>query len=1026
MRKTTTSLKLQFERLDYQDQAVQSVCDVFKDLPFRAQKGFTQANPELFWDDPDEGKSIKSSRDPELFNGLLLKQLARNLNAVRQANGVDEGELSLSTHLTLDVLMETGTGKTFTFIETIYRLNKLYGLSKFLILAPSTAIRQGTLKNLQITREFFSKIEGYRQLSVFEYTPENVFRFANTSSENIAVMISTYQAFNKASNVIHKKAVEQGLPGINGTKATSYMQAIAALRPVIIIDEPHRFEGKNTAQNIEKFKPLFTLRFGATFKEDANKPTYKNLIYTLDSVTAFKKGLVKSITVDTIGNEQVDAHSLVLKEVKGAKQADYVAHILYKDIASKSQQIGLIKGDNLGEKTGIAYLTGYVVELISKSEVVFTNGFSLPLGEDNASSYGMLLDEIQSEIIRQTVQTHFEREGRLFDFGIKALTLFFIDSVSKYLLDSGEPGVLVQKFEKIYAEQLEQVLAKPDLSPEYRHYLMRTQNEINKVHQGYFAKSNKDKDLQNEIDLILNKKEALLSFDTDLRFIFSMWALQEGWDNPNIFTLCKLAPSNSKITKLQQIGRGLRLAVNQKGQRITAEHDEFDFINELNVIVPSTEGDFVKSIQDEIAAKSLAIREMVFDANLLVEQKVVPSTRQADAVIDILEELNLVKLDDDDKAHIVANKTQFKSAWNGLLTAVDEHKKIKEFDAKALASFFNDVFMTETKVRAKDKSRTAPKVIKINADKYHQHFKMLWDNLNRDAQLRFDLDSDDFIAVVSKVIASEFKVGQIQIQTIRHQAVETGVAEVTSTYKALDYHAVFNLYEFLRALANATQLSFKTVAAILKAMSKDQFAMIARNENQALTQLKAIILRELYALIVNKISYDIKEIRAKATSLTHTDGQVLNFINKGSCGRDDFDLSNLPTISQKSLYDESFIEVDSEIEELTIAQSTDNSITVFAKLPKVKIPVPNGTYNPDFGYVVNQSGKKTLYLVVETKGYDLESSIPTDELIKINSARAFFRDLKALDNGLEVHYKTKINNQQLIDLIAEIQQAPLD
>lgn len=1010
-----TALKLQFERLDYQDQAVQSVCDVFKDLPFRPQSGFTQANPMLFWDDPEAGKAIKQSRDAEYKNHLLLKQLERNLNAVRTANGVDEGELSLSTRLTLDVLMETGTGKTFTFIESIYRLNQLYGLSKFLILVPSTAIRQGTLKNLQITREFFSKIEGYRPLSVFEYTPENVFRFANASGENIAVMISTYQAFNKASNVIHKKAVEQGLPGING-RATSYMQAIAALRPVIIIDEPHRFEGKNTAQNIDKFQPLFTLRFGATFKNDA----FQNLIYTLDSVTAFKKGLVKSITVDTIGNEQVDAHSLVLKEVKGAKQADYVAQILYKDIASKTQQAGLKKGDNLGEKTAIDYLNGYVVELISKSEVVFTNGFSLPLGEDNASSYGMLLDEIQTEIIRQTVQTHFEREGRLFDLGIKALTLFFIDSVSKYLLDSGEPGVLVQKFEKIYAEQLAFVLAKDDLSPAYRAYLERTHNEVGKVHQGYFAKSNKDKDLQDEIDLILNQKEKLLSFDTDLRFIFSMWALQEGWDNPNIFTLCKLAPSTSKITKLQQIGRGLRLAVDQTGQRITTEHDEFDFVNELNVIVPSTEGDFVKAIQDEIAAKSLAIREMVFDANLLVAQKVVPSTRQADAVIDVLEDLDLVALDDNDKAHIVANKTQFKAAWQGILTAVAEHKKVKEFDAKALADFFNDVFMTETKVRAKDKTRKAPKVIKVNSDKFNQHFKTLWDNLNRDAQLKFDLDSDDFIAVVNKAIAAEFKVGQIQIQTTRHQAVESGVAEVTSTYKALDYQAVFNLYEFVRALANATQLSFKTVAAILKAMPQAQFAMIARNENQALAQLKAIIMREMYALIVNKISYDIKEIRAKATSLTHADGSVLDFINKGSCGRDDFDISALPTVCQKSLYDETFIEVDSEIEELTIAQSTDTSITVFAKLPKVKIPVPNGTYNPDFGYVVNQSGKKTLYMVVETKGYDLEGEISPNEAIKINAAQAFFRDLKALDNGLEIHYKTKINNQELVDLLAEI------
>lgn len=1021
MNKQPPSLKLQFERLAYQEQAVQSVCDVFNEINFRPEKGFDQANPLLFWHDPDEGKAIKRSRDAEFFNGPLLKQLGRNLNAVRAANGVDEGELTLSTKLTLDVLMETGTGKTFTFIESIYRLNKLYGLSKFLILVPSTAIRQGTLKNLQITKEFFAKIEGYRQLSVFEYTPENVFRFANTSSNSISVMISTYQAFNKASNVIHKKAVEQGLPGINGTKATSYMQAIAALRPVIIIDEPHRFEGKNTAENIDKFNPLFTLRFGATFKNDV----FQNLIYTLDSVTAFRKSLVKSITVDTIGNEQIDAHSLVLTSVKGAKQADYSAQILYKDIAGKSQQVSLIKGDNLGEKTGIDYLTGYVVEMMSKSEVVFTNGFSLPLGEDNASSYGVLLDEIQTEIMRQTIQTHFEREGKLFDLGIKSLTLFFIDSVGKYRLDSGEAGVLVQKFEKSYAEQLALVLAKDDLSPAYRAYLERTQYDIAKVHQGYFAKSNKDKDLAAEIDLILNQKEKLLSFDTDLRFIFSMWALQEGWDNPNIFTLCKLAPSNSKITKLQQIGRGLRLAVNQQGVRITSAHEQFDRINELNVIVPSTEGDFVKSIQDEIAAKSLAIRDRVFDANLLITQRVVTTTRQADAVIDILDELQLVQLDDNDKAHIMASKSQFKAAWTQILKLATSHKKIRDLDTKALADFFNDIFMTETKIRAKSNAEKQAKTIKVNANKFNQHFKTLWDNLNRDAELVFDLDSDAFIQIVNRAIITEFMVGKIHIQTTRHKGVESGVAEVTSTYQSLNYQSVFNLYEFVKALANATQLSFKTIASILKAMPETQFSMIALNENVALTQLKALILRELYAHIINKISYNIKEIRPKTTSLTNAQGVVYDIINKGSCGKEDFEIAHLPTVRQKSLYDEDFIEVDSDIEEITITQSTDKSITVFAKLPKINIPVPNGQYNPDFGYVIEQDGRKTLYLVVETKGYDTEVEISTAEQLKMAAAKAFFRDLQALTDDIKIHYRSKINNQQLVDLLAEIQQVPI-
>lgn len=993
-------LKLQFEKLDYQEQAVSSVCDVFKDVPFVTAK-YPEINPSF-----------------TLSSTNTRNQLQANIKAVREQNDVQEGEVKVAHQLTLDVLMETGTGKTFTFIETIYRLNQLYGLNKFLILVPSTAIRQGTVKNLNITKEFFQK-NYEKNLTVFSYTPETVFRFCHASSEHISVMIATYQSFNKTSNVIHKKAVEQGLIG----KSTSYIEAIAALRPVMIIDEPHRFEGKKTSENIDKFRPLFTVRLGATFKENARKQKYQNLLYTLDSITAFKKGLVKSITVDTIGSEQVDAHSLALLDVKGTKQANYEAKIHYKDIAGKNQTLVLKKGDNLGAASQIDYLSGYVVEKLTKSEIIFTNGFSLPLGAENATSYGVLLDAIQTEIIRQTIQTHFEREEALFVQGIKSLTLFFIDSVSKYLLDSGEPGELAKKFEQLYQEELSKVLAQSEIDAKYRLYLERSENNISKVHQGYFAKSNKDKDLEAEIDLILNKKEELLSFDTDLRFIFSMWALQEGWDNPNIFTLCKLAPSNSKITKLQQIGRGLRLAVNQNGQRIAAEHEAFEQINELNVIVPSTEGNFVESIQNEIAQNSLNMQGMIFEADLLIDLEIAPNIRQAQAVVDVLEDLEIIELDEDDKAHIVVDKTAFTKKWSEIVNEIEAHKRIKEPNLKALNEFFKEVFIADSKVKSKTKSKRSPKLITVNATKFNKYFKTLWDNLNRDAELKYDLNSDDFIKVVNAVIVKEFKVKEIQIKTTRQKHVENAVQEdITSDYTAVQYHSVFSLYEFVKSLANATRLSHQTIATILKNMSTEQFAMIANNENQALLDLKAIILRELYALIVNKISYDIKEIQVKETSLTRAEGIVKDWINKGACGRMEFDISGKKTLLEKSLYDESFIEIDSDIEGITIDQSTDRSITVFAKLPKIAIPVPNGTYNPDFGYVVEGKEGKSLYLVVETKGYDTEAEIPDPEKIKIAAAKKFFEALKAKETGIAINYKTKINNQELVDLLGEVQK----
>jgi type III restriction enzyme len=287
------------------------------------------------------------------------------------------------------------------------------------------------------------------------------------------------------------------------------MQAIGHLRPVIIIDEPHRFEGKQTAKYLKEFNALFTLRFGATFKGDE----YKNLIYTLDSVDAFSRGLVKAITVDTVGNENVDNHTIGLKDVKGASQKEYIAKIEYKDINSKPKLTELKHGENLGEKVGIEYLTSYVVEKITKSEVIFTNGISILLGE--SESYGVLLDEMQKVIVDTAIKNHFEREEELFKLNIKSLCLFFIDRVDKYLTDEGINGKLALLFETLYLKNLEQVLKRDNLDEDYKKYLLKTKDSVKEVHSGYFAKSKKEGDEAEAIELILNKKEELLSFDSN-------------------------------------------------------------------------------------------------------------------------------------------------------------------------------------------------------------------------------------------------------------------------------------------------------------------------------------------------------------------------------------------------------------------------------------------------------------------------------------------------------------------------------
>ncbi|PNV83489.1 MAG: type III restriction-modification system endonuclease [Sulfurimonas sp.] len=977
-------LKLKFQRLDYQKQAVESICGVFKNIPI--QHSFqSEANPAF---DLESTKHILTS----------------NIEEQRASNGVDIGEVLIDDALNIDVLMETGTGKTFTYIETIYRLYKEYKLSKFIVLVPSNAIRQGAVKNLDITKEFFQKEYG-KTISIFDYSDKTILNYINNSNQNISVLISTYQSFNKETNTINKNSVEKILIG----KAKSYMGALAELRPVVIIDEPHRFEGKKTAEYLTKFNPLFTIRFGATFK---NKE-YKNLLYILDSHTAFKNGLVKSITVETIGNESIDAHTLRLTDVIGSKASDYKASISYKDIHSKNKTVKLSAGDNLGSKAEIEYLSGYVVEKITKKEVLFTNGFTLPIQED--ASYGMLLDNIQNSIIEQTIETHFEREEILHKMGIKALSLFFIDSVNKYLLDDGSAGTLAKRFEELYAKKLTEILANDKLDEAYRKYLMRSKNNVSKIHKGYFAKSNKDKEQEASIKLILEDKERLLSFDTDLRFIFSMWALQEGWDNPNVFTLCKLAPSNSEISKLQQIGRGLRLAVDQEGNRITQEHEYFDFVNELNVIVPSTEGDFVESIQNEIQANSIKKFSRKIDDKLLEELGITSNTRTANKLLDLLSEYGIVNLDDETgEAELIASSNEYFASIQKIMSGANA---IKGVEADKLKNYLDDYYMSKNKVKTKRKD--TKQSISINQEHYSK-FKLLWENLNRDAIIKYDVDTEVLISDIVAKVNENFIIKEQEIIISTHKRVEDANAnEMTTKRKSVAYHSVFTIYEFIKELANGTKLSYQTIAIILQTIKPEKFAMLAKNENLALFRLKEICLNSLYEVLLNKISYEIKEIRAKKTTLTDNKGNALDSILAGSCGVEAYPIKN-SVVRAKSLYGEDYMEVDSGIEKTTIDESSLDEITVFAKLPKVKIPTPNGTYNPDFGYVIKRDGKQELYMVVETKGYDDFEQIGDSEKLKIKSAEKFFQTLR--DKGVNIHYETKLNNKQLADILGEIEK----
>ena len=976
-------LKIKFDRLDYQELAVNSISDVFKNIAFKTNDN-KKSNPSF---DLQASKSI----------------LVNNITKVREINKVDIGDISIKDELVIDTLMETGTGKTFTFLESIYRLNRDYGLCKFIILVPSNPIRQGTIKNINITKEFFTKEYG-KQISVYNYSEKTVLNYINASSQNISVLVSTYQSFNKATNSINKNKIEQTLIG----RSRSYMQAIGHLRPVIIIDEPHRFEGKQTAKYLKEFNALFTLRFGATFKGDE----YKNLIYTLDSVDAFSRGLVKAITVDTVGNENVDNHTIGLKDVKGASQKEYIAKIEYKDINSKPKLTELKHGENLGEKVGIEYLTSYVAEKITKNEVIFTNGISILLGE--SESYGVLLDEMQKVIVDTAIKNHFEREEELFKLNIKSLCLFFIDRVDKYLTDEGINGKLALLFETLYLKNLEQILKKDNLDEDYKKYLLKTKDSVKEVHSGYFAKSKKEGDEAEAIELILNKKEELLSFDSDLRFIFSQWALQEGWDNPNVMTLCKLAPSNSKISKLQQIGRGLRLAVNQDGKRITKDDSNFDFVNELFVVIPSTEENFVTSIQKEISENSIKQVSKLFNEDIMVENHIATTSRTAVKLLDKLDEIGFISIDENDMSEIIISKEDYSTRSKEL-----ESLDIKGCDNSKLKEYFDSFFKTTNRIKAKDRSDKKEKgKIKIHKENF-QKFKTLWDNLNYDAVVKYDIDSDVLIETAIKKIDENFMISGQDIIIKRDKNIEDKDKHDSEKETiSVETHSIFTLYEFVKALSNSTKLSMQTVAKVLHGIKKQKFDLIAQNENLALKKIEEQLVSSIYEVIINKISYDLKEIKTCNTSLTDNNGNLKEFIPEGSLGVETYKIKS-KNIRELSIYDEDFMEVDSNIEKLTIDESSDKRIKVFGKLPKVNIPTAHGRhYNPDFGYVIESKEDKELYFVVESKGYDKFDDISTKEKLQIKSAEAFFKKLREL--GINVEYQTKLNSLDLSQLISEI------
>ncbi|GAA7338200.1 type III restriction-modification system endonuclease [Helicobacter pylori] len=964
-------MKIKFKRLDYQEQCRDQILGVFKGIYFR--------EPE------NDAQRISN---PVFEIGVVKDLLLENIENLRSEQKITQGSVGIEKSLNCDILMETGTGKTFCFLECVYALHKNYRLSKFIVLAPSNAIKLGVLKSIEITREFFKS-----EYSAHLESYEEIRSFILASNHKCCVLVMTFSAFNKEKNNINKTCLEN-INLFNGAK--SYMQALASMHPVVIMDEPHRFLGDKTKKYLEQLNALVTLRFGATFKDD-----YKNLIYALDSKKAFDCALVKSISVASVGESQ--EYFLELKGVE--KRNEYEAAINYTNLEKKTQSVKVKKHDNLGVLTQISALEDYIVENITKTEVRFLNGFNLLL--DQKEPFSHLLEGDQEMMLKEAIKSHFEREEGLFKKGIKALCMVFISGVNSYLSENEKPAKLALLFEKLYQQKLEEVLKKP-LDENYRAYLERTKDNIQKAHGGYFAKSNKDGDEAQVIALILKEKEKLLSFDSDLRFIFSQWALQEGWDNPNVMTICKLAPSSSNITKLQQIGRGLRLAVNDKGERITKEHADFDFVNELVVIVPQVEGDFVGAIQQEISEHSLI--KQAFSAEELEKSGVVKKGYYG-VLLETLEGLGFGEKTDDENFKLTLNQNEFLKKEPELERLKDE----KYLDLEKLKDFLKDRLVGHFRVRNKNERKTER--IKINKENFKK-FETLWAGLNHQARIAYAIDSESLIDEIVKNINSSFKVSSKSVSVTTHQKVETMGNNAKTEIFERESACVWSLHEFISALSNKVKLSFKSVAKVLEKIDENKFNEIKKNEQEGLKRLEDLFFEIIYQNIKDKISYQMRETtikNRKNDAFYDEKGEIREFLD-GNLGVDKYEIKN-SSAQEKCLY-ENFMQVESEIEKDTIEESNDTKIIVFGKLPRVKIPVGlNQTYSPDFGYVVENNDKKVL-LVVETKGVEHENELREEEKHKISTAKKFFEALKK--QGVNIEYKTKMNKDQLSALVNEV------
>ena len=991
-------MKFRFKIQQYQTDAVESTVDVFAGQP-------SQGNATYRRDLGKRGKEYQIRMDErELETGyrnqevwLNASELLENIHKIQDRNNIKRSE-ALSRGLgacSLDIEMETGTGKTYVYIKTMFEMNKRYGWSKFIVVVPSIAIREGVAKSFGMLEDHFMEYYG-KKARWFIYNSANLQQLDSFSSDaGLNVMIINTQAFaasmkeggrSKESRIIYSQRDEFG--------SRRPIDVIAANHPIIIMDEPQKMEGEVTQTALAKFQPLFMLNYSATHK------TRHNTVYALDALDAYNMKLVKKIQVKgfEIKNLRGLSSYLYLDSIVLSKNRPPMARIDLEintpsGIKRKAHTFGV--GDKLISESGLAQYDGFDISEIDPyaNSVTFLNGITLHKGEVFGDTTELAMQRVQ---IRETIMSHFEKESELFARGIKTLSLFFVDEVAKYKSYDAEGHEVKEIFAQIFEEEYTNILNErlSLFDSDYQQYLRRF--NVGDIHRGYFSIDKKGRSVDSEVkrgkdisddisayDLILKNKERLLSFDEPTRFIFSHSALREGWDNPNVFQICTLRHSNSAVAKRQEVGRGLRLCVDRNGVRMDFEtlgenvHD----LNRLTVIANESYSSFVDALQretKEVLRERPTKADVAYFTGMFVlcdGEKHAITKEEATAIRSYLWENDYI----DDKDQITE---QYKSDLENNTLAPMSRKlaPMAEGIQMLIRALYDEA--TQDAVSKMFENGNKPNVQnnRLNENFNKKEFQALWNEINHKYAYTVHYDSNELIDHAIESINAKLHVNQLRYVVVSgEQQTVDAFDETSSTSKTLNTLSTSSVaYDLVGEIARGATLTRRSVVKILNGLTPSKLAMFRNNPEEFIRNTIKLIREEKATMIIEHISYNL--IEGKYDSSIFTREKPIQSLDKAYPAK-------------KHILDYVFFDSDKE---RAFAKNMDIApeVCVYAKLPRsFQIPTPVGNYAPDWAIAFYIGTVKHVFFIAETKGSLKSMDIRGIEKAKIACAEKLFNEV---------------------------------